>query len=232
MTARASVVAGFVPFVLLAAAVFPVSAQTPPAAPVYMPGPGFTNPVLLKEVKPNYTPEAMRSRLQGTVLLRVIVRENGTVDDIRVTRSLDPGLDAEAVRAAERWLFRPGEKDGEPVAMYVTLELAFRLHSKFGEGAYLESTPGLVLPARFSHPNPSYTPGAMAARLQGYVVVEVVVDETGRVTDTRVAQSLDTQFGLDEAALKTAGEARFQPATLNGKPVKAIVSLAIPFRLH
>ena len=86
-------------------------------------------PSVLRDVKPRYTTEAMRARIQGAVLVRAIVRPDGTVGDVRVVRSLDPvfGLDQEAVRAATQWLFRPARMGGQPVATAVTIELVFSL---------------------------------------------------------------------------------------------------------
>ena len=96
---------------------------------VYQPGNGVTLPLLIKEVKPAYTSDAMRAKIQGTVLLECVVRPDGTVTDIQVLRSLDPtfGLDQEAIKAARQWRFRPGMRLGEPVPVLVTIELTFTL---------------------------------------------------------------------------------------------------------
>ena len=96
---------------------------------VFRPGNGISPPRLLREVTPEYTSEAMRARIQGTVWLEVVVLPDGTVGDITVSKSLDTvfGLDSQAVAAARRWLFAPGTRLGEPVAVLVTLELFFNL---------------------------------------------------------------------------------------------------------
>lgn len=96
----------------------------------YQPGSGVSDPQLIKEVRPNYTSEAMRAKIQGLVELEAVVEPNGTITQVRVTKSLDKqfGLDAEAMLAAKKWLFRPGYKDGKPVPVLVTLILEFRLH--------------------------------------------------------------------------------------------------------
>tara|TARA_B100001123_G_scaffold38637_2_gene39903 strand:+ start:10979 stop:11740 length:762 start_codon:yes stop_codon:yes gene_type:complete len=96
---------------------------------VYRPGSGIVNPRLLREVKPNYTSEAMRAQVQGEVWLEVVVLSDGTVGDVTVTKSLDPvfGLDEEAIRAARQWRFAPGTRFGEPVAVLVSIALEFNL---------------------------------------------------------------------------------------------------------
>ena len=55
----------------------------------YAPGNGVSWPEVRLEVKPKYTPDAMRAKLQGQVELEIVVLENGTVGDVRVTKSLD-----------------------------------------------------------------------------------------------------------------------------------------------
>ena len=96
---------------------------------IYRPGSGVINPRILREVKPQYTADAMRAKVQGTVLLECVVLADGTVGRIDVVKSLDPtfGLDLEAVRAARQWRFQPGTRFGEPVAVLVTIELTFTL---------------------------------------------------------------------------------------------------------
>jgi TonB family protein len=55
------------------------------------------------------------------------VNSQGRADDIKVTQSLDPGLDANAVAAVSQWLFKAGSKDGQPVDVAVAIEVNFRL---------------------------------------------------------------------------------------------------------
>ena len=95
----------------------------------YRPGNGVETPKLLKEVKPQYTAQAMRAKIQGTVLLECVVQPDGTVGNIKVVRSLDStfGLDQEAMKAARQWQFAPGTRFGQPVPVLVTIEIAFTL---------------------------------------------------------------------------------------------------------
>jgi len=90
---------------------------------------GITLPKVVKEVRPEYTREAMDAHLEGTVVLTVVVQDDGKVGEVKVSKSLDPtyGLDKQAVAAAKQWEFKPGMKDGKPVAVRVDLELKFTL---------------------------------------------------------------------------------------------------------
>jgi len=97
---------------------------------VYQPGNGVSPPVPTYVPKPQYTADAMRARIQGTVWVECVVQTNGQCSDTHVVRSLDQtfGLDQEAVKAARLFRFRPGMRQGEPVAVLVTIELSFTLH--------------------------------------------------------------------------------------------------------
>lgn len=98
---------------------------------VYQIGNGVTSPQLIKEVKPNYTGDAMRAKLQGVVEMEAVVLADGTVDPnrIKITRSLDStfGLDQQAIIAVKQWRFRPGTYKGQPVPVLVNVELTFTL---------------------------------------------------------------------------------------------------------
>jgi TonB family protein len=96
---------------------------------VYDVGNGVTQPTLIREVKPQYTADAMRAKVQGEVELEAVVNPDGSVDRIRVTRSLDRtfGLDQKAIEAVRQWRFVPGTLKGQPVPVRVSVVLDFTL---------------------------------------------------------------------------------------------------------
>jgi protein TonB len=77
-------------------------------------------------VKVQYTPEAMRARIEGTVTVEVLVDERGHVADARVLKSI-PLLDQSALDAAKQWEFTPTLMNGEPVPVLLMLEMKFAL---------------------------------------------------------------------------------------------------------
>ncbi len=95
----------------------------------YRPGSGIQIPRPIREVKPAYTADAMRAKIQGTAVVECVVLPDGTVGDVQVVKSLDSsfGLDQEAVKAAKQWRFIPGMRNGQPVPVLVTIELMFTL---------------------------------------------------------------------------------------------------------
>jgi TonB family protein len=88
---------------------------------------GVAPPSVTYRVEPSYTAEAKEAKIQGTVGLSLVVNSQGRPDDIKVTQSLETGLDLNAVAAVSQWLFKPGTKDGQPVDVAVKIEINFRL---------------------------------------------------------------------------------------------------------
>jgi TonB family protein len=84
-------------------------------------------PRILKRVEPQYTEEARIHRLQGTVLLSGVLRENGRLIAIPVKKRIGSGLDDKAMDCVRRWQFEPATRDGAPVSAPVHIEITFRL---------------------------------------------------------------------------------------------------------
>ena len=98
-------------------------------ATIYTPGDGVSLPQPTKQVKAEYTSEAMQNCIEGKVGLDVVVLADGKVGDVKVTESLDSvyGLDKNAVAAMKQWEFKPGTKDGKAVAVRVHVMINFTL---------------------------------------------------------------------------------------------------------
>jgi len=76
----------------------------------------------------NYPKEAQEKGIQGRVILRFVIKPDGSVDDIQVAKGLDPLCDQEAVRVAKlmpKWI--PGKQDGKPVYVYYSMPVTFKL---------------------------------------------------------------------------------------------------------
>ncbi|MGE5648250.1 MAG: energy transducer TonB [Acidobacteriota bacterium] len=94
---------------------------------VYRVGGGVSSPVPVYKVEPEYSEEARKAKFQGTVVLSIIIDERGTPTNFKVVRPLGLGLDEKAIEAVQKWRFRPGMKEGKPVAVLATVEVNFRL---------------------------------------------------------------------------------------------------------
>ena len=89
--------------------------------------PGGSQPQELDRVIPRYPPAARRNGIAGPVVVRGIVRRDGTIDNVEVIKDLPYGLGEEARRAVSRWRFRPATFRGEPIDVYYTVTVNFRL---------------------------------------------------------------------------------------------------------
>lgn len=110
----------------------PVPAEPAPAEPVdhgvYSAVPlGGTQPQEIDRVLPRYPYAARRAGVQGPVVVRGIVRRDGTIDNVEVIRDLPFGLGDAAREAVSRWRFRPATFQGEPIDVYYTVTVNFRL---------------------------------------------------------------------------------------------------------
>jgi TonB family protein len=90
---------------------------------------GVELPKVLKEVRPQYTRQALDAKIQGTVNLEGVVQVNGQIGAVRVLKTLDSkfGLDEQAIIAAKQWRFQPGTRFGRAVPVIVVLALTFKL---------------------------------------------------------------------------------------------------------
>lgn len=94
---------------------------------VYRPGGGVSAPCVIVQVRPTYTSDALSAKIQGSVWLELVVTREGRADAIRVVRSLDPGLDAEAISAVRQWRFEPGRMGRVSVDVLVTVVMDFAI---------------------------------------------------------------------------------------------------------
>jgi TonB family protein len=102
---------------------------------------------------------------------------------------------------------------------------------EFGKGAY-KAGGAVTWPKVLLQSEPRYTSEAMRAKIQGKVVLDAVINADGKIGDVRIAKSLDTIYGLDEAAVEAARQWTFQPATLAGRGVPVVVQMELEFRLN
>ena len=83
---------------------------------------------VLSKPEPQYTEEARRNQITGTVILRVVFSRSGEVTNIRAIQTLSDGLTEKAIAAARKIRFVPATKNGQTVSMYMQLEYNFNLY--------------------------------------------------------------------------------------------------------
>ena len=86
---------------------------------------GLLPPAVTYKLDPNYTDEAKEAGISGTVLMQLVVDEQGRAAQIEILRPLGYGLDENAIKAVSQWRWRPGTKDDVPVKVPATIEVNF-----------------------------------------------------------------------------------------------------------
>lgn len=89
---------------------------------------GVTPPRIIYSVDPEYDKASHKAKVQGKVVLTLVVAKSGEPQDIKIAKSLNPALDEKAIEAVSKWRFAPATKDGEPMALRVNVEVNFHLY--------------------------------------------------------------------------------------------------------
>jgi TonB family protein len=98
-------------------------------------GDEVTAPRAILKEPPVYTEAARKERVQGLVILRLVIDETGQVDEVEVLKELPYGLTDNAIAAVKKWKFEPARHEGKPVAVLYNITINFRLEKKAKEGA-------------------------------------------------------------------------------------------------
>jgi TonB family protein len=83
--------------------------------------------MLLHKIEPSYSIEARAAKVQGTVILSVVIGTDGAASDVQLRKGVGYGLDEQAVNAIAQWTFKPGTRDGMAVPVQASIEVNFRL---------------------------------------------------------------------------------------------------------
>jgi TonB family protein len=215
--------------------------QKPQLGKVCQVGEGVTAPKVLKRVEPEYPEDARKYKVGGTVALLVVVGSDGVPYNIHLARlALGYGLDQNAIDAVSQWRFEPGQKDGQPVAVEVMMEVTFDLQA--GQAAVLiEKVPaemaaaekvyrigrGVTPPKLLKNVLPEFSQQARKDKTEGVVQLSFVVGTDGVPREIHVKKGVG--HGLDEKAVEAVSQWRFQPAEKDGEPVQVEVSAEVNF---
>lgn len=167
------------------------------AQPVFHLGPGMVPPFVVSKTKPAYSDEARIAKLEGSVLLSLVVDADGQPRDIEVARPLGLGLDESAVENVRAWQFKPGTRDGNPIAIRVNEEVFFNTERTLWDWhliravfqpAALAARP-VVIKARF--------PATVELEQNASVTIAFIVAPSGVPTKLRVVKSSDPRWESD-----------------------------------
>lgn len=216
-------------------------------------------PGLMKYLSTNirYPEAAHKAGTQGRVTVQFVVGKDGSIGNVSILRGVDPALDAEAIRVISgmpKW--KPGTQKGEPVNVKYTVPVMFRLTpqpvEKIDEmivmGYRTPDTPvtgeiyevadkmpefpgGMTGLMQHFSKNIRYPAEAHTNNIQGRVVVSVIINTEGKVTNAQIVQGVAPS--LDAEALRVTGTMPdWIPGTKDGKPVNVKYTFPVVFRLQ
>jgi TonB family protein len=207
--------------------------------------PDSTNLVATKVVKAIYPIKSEQDKLEGEVVVKVVVSETGDVETVEVV-SGDPTLAQAATEAAKEWKFKPFIRNGKAAKVSTKLSFNFVFRDQIPD----EPSPGSDAPRQEGSPSaglttvrvsekvaqqmvlkrvePRYPEIAKSARIQGAVVMFVVIGKEGTV---KVLRLISGHPLLSPAALSAVKGWRFRPYVLNGEPVEVQTTITVHFTL-
>ena len=180
---------------------------------------------LVHRVAPVYPVAAKHARIQGVVRLEAYIAKDGTIKSLRVVMG-HPLMVQAALDAVRQWRYEPYIVEGQPAEVMTTVDVNFTLAAGGPEPLRLGSSQmqGKLL----ASPQAVYPPKAKEARIQGDVLLSVLIDKEGAPREVGVMRGHPM---LAEAAVDAVKNWRWQPTLLNGEPVEVITEVHVNFTL-
>ena len=193
----------------------------------------------------HYPEEAVEANAQGRVLVGFIINQDGSIDEVKVVRSVHPALDEEAMRVVKsmpKWT--PGKKDGKIVRVSYTLPITFRMaedtekkqsdtSAENGTNEQGPSFPGGINEmSNWLSKNMKYPVEAQENGIQGVARVSFYVETDGSLEEVKIEKSSGSDILDKEAVRVVKSMPAWQPAQRDGNPVRARAFVPLSFSLH
>ena len=234
------------------------AAQQETTAPREIP-PDQVQSLLLKRVAPIYPPLARQARIQGTVILDIVIGKEGDVGKMQLF-SGHPMLAPAAIEAVKQWKYRPYEEDGQSVEIKTTVQIKFTMQDTDPVQGVAGDAPG-GLPSQSSyvrvHPcetpadgsapkrvrvsapviqglvlekvNPDYPEEARRQHVEGSVVMAIEIAKNGAVCDIALISGHPL---LAPTAIDAVRQWRYKPYLLDGERVEVQSQAVVSFTLR
>lgn len=198
---------------------------------------GVIRGLATNRVSPEYPREAKQQNIEGDVTVQIIINEEGKVISAKATSGHELLQDV-SVTAAKGWTFKPFELDGKPTRVSGELSFRFKLGSLQQDLAskgvdiplpnIIRRSEGVLRNNAINKALPQYPALAKTAEVEGDVIVEVTIDEEGKVAVARVVSGHPL---LQSSAIVAAKQWEFNPTLLNDQPIKVSGVLTFRFAL-
>ncbi len=226
-------------------------APTPDKDGVYQIGLGVTSPEIAQAAPAEYPPDAAETDVPHVVIVSAVIGTDGVAKNMQVVNLRPSAYDDYAIAAVKRSQFQSGTLNGNPVPVRVWVRVRF-FHLRpaipmlqtalragglgsFGQDAAASQDdpfrlrPGDTPPKTINNVNAEFSDEARRGGFEGVVLVSLIVNEQGLPVDLRLVRTAG--HGLDEKALDSVRQYRFEPAMRDGKPVAVRIRVEISFRL-
>jgi len=213
----------------------------PAAAGIPRVGGPVRPPTQTKKVNPVYPLAAQLERVQGLVILEVIIGADGRVRDLRVLRSV-PFLDEAAVDAVRQWEYTPAQLEGKPtpVVMMVTTTFSIDAPNATSPGPLVvgpwPAAEGMARvggnippPRRTKDARPDFPDEARRQRIGGAVILEALIGPDGKVKDVRVLRSSPL---FDKAAMDAVRKWEYERTQINGMFIPVVMPVTVTFSIR
>ncbi len=189
----------------------------------------------MRDVPPDYPPDARARGIQGVVIIELIVDQAGIPVTAYALRPVE-GLTMAAVKAALQWRYQP-DANYERRVFTVTVNVALGSGSSPGVVPHAAPSPAsaqapvrvggnIPQPKKIRHAAGVLPDDARQAGIQGVVILEIIIGPTGKVQDAKILRSIPL---LDQAALEAVRQWEYEPTLLNGTAVPVIMTVTVPF---
>lgn len=206
-----------------------------------------------------YPAEDLKLGTEGTVVISCLVGRDGNVTDIKITHSVSPAIDAEALRIFNLLLWHPAIYLGSPCDSKATVEIGFSVkhYRKVIKNRGYETTvfpvasidsSGKIFSFRntdtppkpvfkgngvtmqqFMSDNFRYPESALRQNITGVVTLNFIVEPHGRISNVTVQKHLGA--GCSEEALRLVKMFTWTPGIVSGKAVRTMMTLSMTFSL-
>lgn len=204
--------------------------------------PARHSPVAVRTVMPVHPPELRQKLVNGEVVLECLIDTEGRATEVQVISATHPGFSAAAEEALVQWEFKPAEINGRPAPMRIRVPFEFRLSTEqvlteiAGRPIFEEVKetviPAMQLPA-WPRPLqfyvPRYPPELEGSGKYGKAVVNITINQEGKVINPRLVKATYPEFALP--ALLTALQLQFPPQVMaNGEKIHVNLDLQFDFK--
>lgn len=187
-----------------------------------------TSPLVIQKIPAKYPEAALKARIQGTVVLRIVIDLSGAVQDVKVV-SGDPTLADAATQAVRQWKYKPYQippaapKPEAPPDSSATSQLPLQHRP-----VVVHAQAGVSLGLLIRKVRPVYPKDARMKGIQGTVRMRAEISKTGDVVDLEL---IDGPIELAVSAVNAVRQWKYKPYLLNGAPVAVLTEVVCNYTL-